>query len=845
MPSAGLKSPARAVAAAAASFAIVVLVWLAQGAYDSYQRAIARADREAQNVRILLAESTAHTFDVVSRALATAVELRRETEAVWGPAIGKTSVHEVLRGIVGSSPVVRRLGWTDAHGNLLYSSEFRDPPSFNVADQEQFTVHANRSVGGPHIASPTRSVVDGSWIIGVSRRYDNAQGEFAGIVYAIVAMDYFTNYYQSLDIGGDGRVALLRADGTLLARDPDEPSIRGASFALTSLFREHLPRDPAGTYRGHGAFDGSDRIVSYGTVPGFPLVVTASISMADALAGFYRQLARTAPLAVLVIVATGLGAWLLVVLIRRREQLAEAAAEKTSLLESVFASIDQAVAVFDRDRRLVAWNDKLPALFRLPSTMIAKGAPLDELVRAVSDGGEYEGEDPAQAVTDRLQYAASGERMRYERRRRDGTVIAVDWVPMPDGFLAITHTDITELKRREIELAAAKEAADKANGAKSEFLSRMSHELRTPLNAVIGFAQMLELNRPNNLNPSQLEYCRHINHSGHHLLALVNEVLDLARIESGDLKLSIERVAVADVVDSVKSTMMPLAAKAGIALDVADAAGVPDVRADDLRLRQVLINLVSNAIKYNRTGGSVTLSAAAIEPGLVRFFVRDTGVGIPKDRESELFQPFKRLGAEYTAIEGAGIGLSISRRLAEAMQGVLDYATEPGQGSSFWVDLPVETAEPDAAWLAGKADHPAVARAMAGGYSLLYFEDNLTNLRLMEQLISTIPDVVMLSAITPRLGLDLAVAHRPNVIVVDVNLPEMNGYEVLARLKAMPETCHIPVIALTAAAMPLDVKRGQAAGFFRYLTKPIDVKVFLAAVDAALSASDKRRVNGG
>lgn len=330
MPSTGLPSPARAIGAVASLIVGAVLAWLTYGAYDSYQRALARADREAQNVRILLVESTARTFEVVSRALAATVELRRETESE--PLKSNASAHDVLRGIVGGSPVVRRLGWTDARGNRLYSSEFRHPAALNIADQEQFVVHANRSVDGMHIASPIRSVVDGSWIITVSRRYDDAQGRFAGIVNAIVALEYFTNYYHSLDIGGDGRVTLLRRDGTILARNPDIPSLAGRTFADGRLFREHLPRAASGTYHGNSAFDGSDRIISYGAVPGHPLVVTATISRSDTLAGFRRQLSVTVPVAALVVAATGLGAWLLLVLVRRREQLAKAAAEKSSLL---------------------------------------------------------------------------------------------------------------------------------------------------------------------------------------------------------------------------------------------------------------------------------------------------------------------------------------------------------------------------------------------------------------------------------------------------------------------------------------------------------------------------------
>jgi CheY-like chemotaxis protein len=411
----------------------------------------------------------------------------------------------------------------------------------------------------------------------------------------------------------------------------------------------------------------------------------------------------------------------------------------------------------------------------------------------------------------------------------------------------VTHTDITELKRSEAELAHARDVAERANRAKSEFLSRMSHELRTPLNAVIGFAQMLEMNHPGNLTETQKEHCRLIAAGGHHLLHLVNEILDLARIEAGKFKMSIERVAVSDMLQEMLATMKPLADKAGVALAVADAATAPDIRADRLRLRQILMNLVSNAIKYNREGGSVAISAMASPSGRVRFMVADTGIGIPAEQQEAMFEPFYRAGAEYTAVDGAGIGLAISRRLVEAMDGSIGFFSKAGEGSTFWVDLPAAESgsrDADAAVPAAVlATRPGAATV--GGFSLLYVEDNPANLRLMEHLVSTLPNATMLAAATPRLGLDLAAAHRPSVIVLDVNLPEMSGYAVLERLKAMPETAGIPVIALSAAAMASDVQRGLDAGFFRYLTKPIDIRGFLAALDEALAAGAPAKATAG
>jgi PAS domain S-box-containing protein len=814
---------------------LAAAVIVASFAYDQvqrYQGALGAADRETHNASILLAEATARSFEDIDATLRTVVLLQHDIAAgVYGR---KPAIRELLNAIQGSSPVMRAIGWTDAAGNRVASSLYPDPPPLNVADQEQFIAQRNGAARGLYIAAPYYSKLTGDWIIGASRPLESPDGSFAGIALGFVEPDYFAGVFRSLELGRSRVAVLLRDDGMVMVREPVDEHRLGRSVAAAPLFREHSPNDSVGTLHGR-AFPGDrERIISYARVPGTRQIVSVSVTRADALADFRIGLIRGGARLGFVLFALVAGARLFAVQLRRRQR---ADGEFRDLLEAA----PDAMVIVDADGRIVLVNAEAERLFGH-----ARGEMLGQSVEMLIPARFHAAHVAASTGfvgAPRLRPPGSGGEL--TGLRKDGTEFPIEVSLGPlqteDGMLVSSAVrDITAQKRVQAELAGAKLAAEAANRAKSDFLSRMSHELRTPLNAVIGFAQMLQMDGESRLSAKQKEYADHIISGGHHLLNLVNEVLDLAGIESGRIRLSIERVGVRDAVDAVYGTMMPLAQKAGLSFAATLADGVGDVRADELRLRQVLINLVANAIKYNRTGGAVTLAAAPAPGERVRFTVTDTGIGIPAARHKDIFQPFQRLGAEYTAVEGTGIGLALAHHFVQAMGGTIGFASEAGRGSSFWIELSAEAAR------SAGAPRPSVSpeaapRALAGGFSLLYVEDNPANLRLMEHLLSTLPNVAMLSAPTPQLGLELAIAHRPDVIVLDLNLPGMSGGELLQRLKGLPETGAIPVIALSAAAFPRDIKRGLEAGFFRYVTKPIDVGAFLSAVDAALADAPARR----
>jgi len=390
------------------------------------------------------------------------------------------------------------------------------------------------------------------------------------------------------------------------------------------------------------------------------------------------------------------------------------------------------------------------------------------------------------------------------------------------------------------ELANAIEEARSANQAKSAFLSSMSHELRTPLNAILGFAQILTSDTLPSTLEQKKEFANHILKSGRHLLTLINEILDLAKVESGTVTLSMEPVALADTLRETRAMVEPIAANRGVRVLFPDVDGAV-VLADRTRLKQVLLNLLSNAVKYNREGGAVILGCEQVSPSRLRLSVQDTGAGLDAEQVASLFQPFNRLGQEGGQQEGTGIGLVVTKRLVELMGGEIGVSSSPGVGSVFWIELgsTAPLAQHVADEPAPEADGAAAPAADGGSpqepHLILYVEDNPANLRLVEEIIRFRTDLRLLSALDGHVGLSLARAHQPEIILLDLNLPGMSGLEVLRQLRADPATAGIPVFALSANAMARDIERGRAAGFNRYLTKPIDIDKFTEAINSTLA----------
>ena len=420
--------------------------------------------------------------------------------------------------------------------------------------------------------------------------------------------------------------------------------------------------------------------------------------------------------------------------------------------------------------------------------------------------------------------------------RKDGTLIDVLWSASwsaTDKIMFCVAHDVTDRARIEKALREAKEEADRANHAKSEFLSRMSHELRTPLNAILGFGQLLERQNPTETQRSRVG---HIISAGRHLLNLINEVLDISRVETGNLQLSLEPVCLADALEEALSLMRPLAAERGIEL----STSVPDqsdyVMADRQRFKQVLLNLLTNAVKYTPLDGRVAISSSKTEAGAMRVIVSDTGAGISSEKLARLFTPFDRLGAEQTGVEGTGLGLALCQRLMQAMKGSIGADSALGEGSTFWVEL----ARADSP-LQGVASAKLNASEATDGSSakkrtILYVEDNLSNLTLIEQVLAEQPQIQLITAMQGQLGIELARRHAPDLILLDLHLPDLPGWEVLARLQRDKATRDIPVVIISADATSRQLKRLMAAGARAYLTKPLDMPEFFRVIGETSAA---------
>ncbi|MFO1328452.1 MAG: PAS-domain containing protein [Rubrivivax sp.] len=518
---------------------------------------------------------------------------------------------------------------------------------------------------------------------------------------------------------------------------------------------------------------------------------------------------------------------------------------QTRVLGATLDSLDQGVLAVDREGRIEAFNQRAVELLQTPPQLLKPGMTLRELVSWQLRAGFFDGggSEPVARSKDQVQRYVDGDDAaaavnRYWRERPDGRIIDVQVHPSAGGGQVRTYSDVTERVRSERALIAARDEAERANRAKSEFLSRMSHELRTPLNAVLGFAQLLEHDAAHLSESQRLDHVQQIQRSSHHLLALINDVLDLSRIEAGALPVHLGPVAVEPLLDACRRMVEPMARERGVQLLRRPPPCADVVSADPMRLQQVMLNLLSNAIKYNRVGGDVVLDVLTL-PGLLRIEVGDQGPGLSSEQQERLFQAFDRLEADRLAVEGAGIGLALSRALVDLMHGRIGVRSAVGQGSTFWVELPLAAAPAQAvpAPARGRALPALPRRADGGRWRVLYIEDNEVNQIVVQSMLARLDGLDLDLADDPVRGLEHLRATPTDLLLLDIQLPAMDGFEVLRRVRADPATAAMPVLAVSANARAEDLLRAREAGFDHYLTKPLDLLQLVQVLSRLLAGT--------
>ena len=739
----------------------------------------------------------------------------------------RRSLRAVLESHVAAQPDVRSLQIFDANGDAVTGTNLVPGVPLNVRAREIFLQLQASETAGLVVSKPLQSAVDGRWVLVLARRLPSPDGSFRGIASASVSLDHFDRLFERVDIGEHGAIAVRDLDNGLVARRP-EPEQAGSAVGdqrISPQAREALRKNPA-----YGTFttvtvgsDSIERSVSYRRVEGYPFYVIVGLGTDDFLAGWFAELRKASVLLGLFAAVTISLALLLAHFWRQRESELAASLLQAEHGRDRFARLFHGAPASTlllslADKRIVDVNESFCQRYGVTREEAVGARPMDLGIGPIEqDRAEFWRQ---LTVEGRVRNLVSRVRLKNGEGERCALAISLD---------------ITEMRQSE----RAREAlavAEAANRAKTEFLSRMSHELRTPLNAVIGFSELLRDEAGDRLMPPERAQLEHIHQAGWYLLTLTNEVLDISRIEAGQFHVDLRPLALVPLLGEAMQLSRSLASQHAVALaPLPPEAASLAVVADPVRLQQVVLNLFSNAIKYNRPGGTVHIEAAIEAEGQVRLEVIDDGLGMTSDQLEHLFEPFNRLGRERGTVEGAGVGLALTRQLMRLMHGRISITSEDGRGTRACIWLPAaalpEHDKPAAAEPGDAQDLEAVEPCG----TVLYVEDNPVNALLVEQLLARWPGVRFVQAEDGESGLALARSLKPDLLLLDMQLPDIDGAEVLRRLRTDEATRSLRVVALSANAMAEDVARARKGGASDYWTKPIDTAHFLSEMRALLA----------
>lgn len=878
------RSPLFWVGTVAVPLVLALVAFAAVTAAATRERTLANETANLQHMSLPLAEH-AHRMLFGADLLVSSVEDRMAENGVQTPQAfrqhgGTREMHRVLHEAVILTVDVDAISLVDAEGRLLNSSRSFPVANLTVADRDYFTTLRDQPGTPLAISAPLKNRVTGQESIFLARRVSAADGRFLGLVTASITTSRLTRLFAAVLHGQGDSLSLARRDGTLLVREPATEGALVMPEELVKFMKDALAGGEEGTLRSTATGPGgTPEIVAVQAVRGYPLAIQATIPESVVLAE-WRQFARLIALftlgAAALVLALGLTLlrqWRMQLQLletarlrqlndelqatvaereRAEQELQRAYGENRAVTEAV----NDNLFMVDAAGRLVWWN-RHAEVSTGRSAQELRGQPASELfderdraavaeaVARVLRDGQGVVEARLLTVAGPVDHQFNGVRVLDAQGRLLGIASSgrdISERKRNEAALRRLNEELEErVAHRTTQLLAAKDEAERANLAKSDFLSRMSHELRTPMNAVLGFAQLLEMDGAHALSDEQRDFARHIRRAGDHLLDLINDVLDLAQVEAGKLSVRLEPVSLAGVINESLELVGDRARSRGISLAVQPNDRSVQVLADRTRLKQVILNLLSNAVKYNREHGSVTLAWSA-HGGQLRLGITDTGPGLTEEQLARLFVPFERLDAHRMAVEGTGIGLALSKHLVRLMGGEIGVDSRPGVGSTFWVALPRALAAALPAPGPGvQRAAPLQARAAPQGRRrpVLCIEDNAINMALIEQTVARHADLRLIAAADADSGLALARTQRPDLILLDINLPGIDGWTAMALLQADESTRGIPVVAISANAMPHDLERGRTAGFAAYLTKPLDIGHFDHLLEQLLSAAGR------
>ncbi|HEX2135256.1 MAG TPA: ATP-binding protein [Microvirga sp.] len=805
--------------------------------WESRERVTAAARASAENIAQILDQHAARTIGSVDAVLRLAV-----SEASAPAAPGTQEVPSPLRDLLSDLPFIHAVEVFEPGGErpLLSASTHHDPDPAEIpaVDRRQL----DRTGRDLHIGKPVFDAVHGLWVVPMSRRLARPGDPRTFVAVARVSLDSFQRFYDRVDLGPNGSVGLYGSDGTLLVRRPGDAANIGRDFSGAPLFSEKLKASAVGSYEANAAADGVRRLVSYRRLEDLPLVIVATFAKDDVLAEWYDASKRgLAVTAFTVLIVLGLGG--LAAREARRRDTAEADLRRqTAFVQATLDNMDQALLMFDASDTVQVYNRRAGELLDLPDELLARRPTFKEVVQYQLDRDEFARSDEAFR-----NWVSSGgvseTRHTYERVRPNGTVLEVRTVPLAHGGAVRTYTDITSRKTAEVALAEAKALAEAARShaervsqAKSEFLASMSHEIRTPLNGILGFTDlMLEAD---DLPADKRRYTERIRCAGSALLTVVDDILDFSKIEAGRIELDERPFSLAALIDNSISIVKGIASKKDLEVKVVLAPDLPDwVTGDEARLRQVLLNLLNNAVKFTKQG-FVALTVRAAAPGEdgegLRFAVSDSGIGIPRAKQERLFQRFSQVdGSISREFGGTGLGLAISKHLVELMGGRIGVESDEGRGATFWFAVPLKAASALVEAPPRPEGAPGERRRTA---RILLVEDIEANREIAKAVLEAAGHAVDVA--TDGFEAIRAVQTRTyDLVLMDVQMPGMDGMKATQRIRELPgPERSVPIIAMTANVLPEQVDQFRAAGMNDHIGKPFDRDDLHALVDRWLPA---------